>query len=44
MAIPGLKNKLGMQSLRLAPRSMATSMAASLNRPSEPALPAAPVP
>jgi uncharacterized protein len=43
MAIPGVRNKLAMQSLRFAPRSMAVSMAASLNRSGEPAaLPAAP--
>ena len=36
VAIPGIRNKLAMQSLRLAPRSAAVSLAASLNRPGEP--------
>jgi uncharacterized protein len=35
LAIPGVKNKLAMQSLRFAPRKMAVSMAASLNRPND---------
>jgi short-subunit dehydrogenase len=43
MAIPGARNKLAMFSLRFAPRAMAVSMAASLNRASDPpALPASP--
>jgi uncharacterized protein len=32
VAIPGLRNKVGMQLLRFAPRSIARSMAGSLNR------------
>jgi short-subunit dehydrogenase len=36
LAIVGAKNNLRIQSLRLAPRSMATSIAASLNRTSGP--------
>ena len=35
MAIPGIKNKLGIQSLRFAPRSMVIAMAASLNQSSD---------
>ena len=35
MATPGMKNKLGMQALRFAPRSTAMSMAASLNHSTE---------
>lgn len=41
-AIPGVRNKLATLSLRLAPRAMAASMAASLNQPrARRALPAA---
>jgi hypothetical protein len=41
LAIAGVRNKLAMQSLRFAPRSMAVAMAASLNQPGDaPALPA----
>jgi hypothetical protein len=36
LAIPGIKNKLRIQSLRAAPRGMAISLAASLNRTSAP--------
>jgi short-subunit dehydrogenase len=36
MAIPGLKNKLLMQSLRLSPSSVLIGMAGALNRTSEP--------
>jgi hypothetical protein len=32
MAIPGVRNKLAMQSLRFAPRSMAVALSASLNQ------------
>ncbi|HEX3346427.1 MAG TPA: SDR family oxidoreductase [Polyangiaceae bacterium] len=43
VAIPGVRNKLAMQSLRFAPRSMAVAMAASLNQTGDaPALPASP--
>jgi len=31
LAIPGLKNKLGLQSLRFAPRSVVLGVAAKLN-------------
>jgi len=41
MAIPGIKNKLQIESLRLAPRSMTIAMAASLNQSSDgPEIPA----
>jgi short-subunit dehydrogenase len=44
LAIPGLKNKLGLQSLRVAPRAMVVRLAAALNRKTiPPALPAAPM-
>jgi short-subunit dehydrogenase len=33
IAIPGMKNKLSVQSLRLSPRSMARAVAARMNRP-----------
>ena len=33
MAIPGLKNKVGVQSLRVAPRRVVLALAAKLNRP-----------
>ena len=42
VAIPGLRNKLGLQSLRFAPRVLVLHLAAALNRSREaPALPAA---
>jgi short-subunit dehydrogenase len=42
IAVVGLKNKLGVQSLRFAPRALVVWLAARLNRkPSAPALPAA---
>jgi uncharacterized protein len=34
-AVPGLKNKAGIQSLRLAPRSVVIGLAAKLNRPAQ---------
>ena len=41
MVIPGMRNRLKIQSLRFAPRAVATSIAASLNHSAEPeALPA----
>jgi uncharacterized protein len=43
LAIPGLRNKLGLQSLRVAPRAMVVRLAAALNRKTiPPALPVAP--
>jgi hypothetical protein len=43
MSVAGVRNKLAMQSLRFAPRSMAVAMAASLNKVDDaPALPATP--
>lgn len=36
MAVPGLKNKAGIQSLRVAPRSVVLALAAKLNRPAQP--------
>jgi uncharacterized protein len=43
MAVPGFKNKMGLQSLRFAPRRMVRNVAARLNRSAAvPALPAGP--
>jgi short-subunit dehydrogenase len=35
MAVPGLKNKAGVQSLRVAPRRVVLGLAAKLNRPAQ---------
>lgn len=35
MAIPGLKNKAGVQSLRVAPRRVVLALTAKLNRPAQ---------